>query len=536
MTNNIGLASEHGLENHGMTNVNTAFWSLPSSMLAEQIVQRREGLMAHLGAVVVRTGMHTGRSANDKFIVRGGESEEKIWWGDVNRAFDGEAFARLHQRVTAYFQGKDVFIQDAAAGAHPAYRMPIRVVTENAWHSLFARNLFITLPDKSLPAHVPDFTILHAPGLHAIPELDGTHSEAFVILNFERRLILIGGTSYAGEIKKAIFTVLNFILPQKKVLSMHCSANVGRQGDVALFFGLSGTGKTTLSSDVTRRLVGDDEHGWGDEGIFNFEGGCYAKTIRLKAEDEPIIWEATRYFGTILENVALNTETRRPDFDDGSFTENTRAAYPLSAVDNHVPEGRAGHPNNIFFLTADAFGVIPPISKLTPEQAMYYFLSGYTSKLAGTEKGLGKDPEATFSECFGAPFLPLHPTQYAELLREKLAKHKLNVWLINTGWTGGPYGVGERIRLGYTRAMVRAALEGVLEGTPTKQDQHFALHVPESCPEVPDEVLDIRSTWADAAAYDEAARSLAQSFTKNFQIFADHVEESVKQAGPPLIE
>jgi phosphoenolpyruvate carboxykinase (ATP) len=534
MSNIIGAAGGFGLEHHGITNVNTEYWTLPSSTLTEQIVQRREGLMAHLGAVVVRTGIHTGRSANDKFIVKGGESEKEIWWGDVNRPFDHGAFERLHQRVTAYYQGKDLFIQDAAAGAHPAYRMPIRVVTENAWHALFARNLFLTLPYRGLSSHVPEFTILHAPGLHAIPELDGTHSEAFVILNLEQKLILIGGTSYAGEIKKAIFTVLNFTLPQQGVLSMHCSANVGRQGDVALFFGLSGTGKTTLSSDTTRRLVGDDEHGWGDDGIFNFEGGCYAKTIRLRAEDEPIIWEATRYFGTILENVALDTDTRYPDFDDGSFTENTRAAYPLSAVDNHVPEGRAGHPTNIFFLTADAFGVIPPIAKLTPDQALYYFLSGYTSKLAGTEKGLGKDPETTFSACFGAPFLPLHPTQYAELLGERLAKHKANVWLINTGWTGGPFGIGERIRLGYTRAMVRAALEGKLDDIQTRQDPNFGLRVPVSCPEVPDDVLDIRSTWEDTAAYDEAARSLADSFHRNFQVFADHTNQSVRQAGPPI--
>jgi phosphoenolpyruvate carboxykinase (ATP) len=502
-------------------------------MLMERIVRRREGLMAHRGAVVVCTGLHTGRAANDKFIVRDSAAEDGIWWGEVNRPFDKEAFRRLHQRLTAYFQGKDVFIQDAMAAAHPAHRMPIRVVTECAWHSLFARNLFLTIPPKDLPSHVPEFTILHAPGLHAIPELDRTNSEAFIILNLEQKLILIGGTSYAGEIKKAIFTVLNYSLPQRGVLSMHCSANIGRQGDVALFFGLSGTGKTTLSSDPTRRLVGDDEHGWGDDGIFNFEGGCYAKTIRLRAEEEPVIWEATRYFGTILENVTIDTKTRRLDFNDGSLTENTRAAYPLAAVDNYVPEGRASHPSNIFFLTADAFGVIPPISKLTPEQAMYYFLSGYTSKLAGTEKGLGKEPEATFSACFGAPFLPLHPTTYADLLGEKLAKHKAKVWLVNTGWTGGPFGVGERIRLSYTRAMVRAALEGKLDERPTRQDPIFGLHVPESCPEVPDQLLDSRSSWEDGAAYDAAARGLAESFTENFKAFADQTGESIKDAGPP---
>ncbi len=535
MANEIGIPSNYKLEHHGLTNLNTIYWTLPTPTLIERIVQRREGMLAHLGPVVVRTGHHTGRSPHDKFIVYESSTADTIWWGDINQPMTEDLFEHLHARMTAYFQGKDVFVQDVIAGAHPKYRLPIRVVSEYAWHSLFARNLFRLLRPQDIPQHVPDFTVLHAPRFHAIPEEDGTRSEVFIVIHFSKKLILIGGTSYAGEIKKSIFTVLNYLLPRQGVLSMHCSANVGEQGDVALFFGLSGTGKTTLSSDPKRRLIGDDEHGWGDDGVFNFEGGCYAKTIRLRADQEPIIWEATRRFGTILENVAINPITRRVDFDDDRLTENTRAAYPLGYVQNHVPEGRAGHPQNIFFLTADAFGVLPPIARLTPEQAMYYFLSGYTSKLAGTEAGLGKEPQATFSACFAAPFLPLNPVEYARLLGEKIHRHNVKVWLINTGWTGGPYGVGERIKLAYTRAMVHAALDGDLDDVPTRRDPIFGLYVPTRCPGVPNSVLDPRSTWADPEAYDRQARELVRRFHENFKQFEGRVDAGIIEAGPPRI-
>jgi phosphoenolpyruvate carboxykinase (ATP) len=535
MTNVIGTPSKFGLEHHALRDPDVVYWTLPTPMLVERIVQRREGLMAHLGSIVVRTGHHTGRAPNDRFLVKEPEHEQDVWWGDVNRPIPPENFDALHARMAAYLQGRDLFVQDAAAGADPSYRLPIRVVTEYAWHSLFARNIFLRLPQRSLPDHVPQFTIIQAPRFHAIPEVDGTNSEVFVIINLAKGLVLIGGTSYAGEIKKSIFSVLNYLLPKQGVLSMHCSANVGRQGDVALFFGLSGTGKTTLSSDPTRRLVGDDEHGWGDDGVFNFEGGCYAKTIRLEADQEPIIWEATRYFGTILENVAIDPTSRRIDFDDGSLTENTRAGYPMGAVDNHVATGRAGHPRNVFFLTADAFGVMPPLSKLTPAQAMYYFLSGYTSKLAGTEKGLGKEPQATFSTCFGAPFLPLNPNHYAKLLGEKIERHKVNVWLINTGWTGGPYGVGERFRLSHTRAMVRAALSGKLDTVPLVEDPFFGLFIPESCPEVPSDMLNPRKTWEDTKAYDRQASELAKLFIDNFEQYIADVEPEVVTSGPKAV-
>lgn len=532
MTNMIGTPSKHTLDNHGLTNLNSVYWSLSTPMLIENIVQRREGMMARLGAVVVRTGHHTGRSPNDKFIVQGGESEEKIWWGDVNKPMTERCFERLYDRMRAYFQGRDVFVQDAVAASHPKYELPIRVITEYAWHSLFSRNMFLSVADGAIPNHVPEYTILHSPRFHALPEVDCTNSEVFIIINFNRKIILIGGSSYAGEIKKAVFTVLNYLLPQQNVLSMHCSANQGTESEVALFFGLSGTGKTTLSSDVERVLIGDDEHGWGDDGVFNFEGGSYAKTIRLRSELEPIIWNATYHFGTILENVALDTRSREVDFDDGSLTENTRAAYSLQVVENTFNQPIARHAKNVFFLTADAFGVIPPIARLTPEQAQYYFLSGYTSKLAGTERGLGAEPEATFSACFGAPFLPLRPRVYADLLADRIKKHDAKVWLINTGWTGGPYGVGERIRLDYTRAMVRAAINSELEQVQTRIDPNFSLSIPEHCPGVPDEVLDPRQTWSNKTAYDQQVSKLVSSFEKNFEQFKDDVSEGVIEAGP----
>jgi phosphoenolpyruvate carboxykinase (ATP) len=528
----LGSPSGYSLEEHGLTNLNVVYWTLPSAALVERILQRREGVMAHMGAVVVRTGHHTGRSPDDKFIVSGGDYDDKIWWGKINQPLPRDKFDRLLARMTAYFQGRDVFVQDTAAGMHPDYALPIRIVSEYAWHSLFARNLFIRLPPPTLANHTPRFTVLDAPRFHAIPEEDGTRSEAGIIIDFDRSLALICGTSYAGEIKKTIFTVMNYLLPQRQVLSMHCSANVGKDGDVALFFGLSGTGKTTLSSDLTRRLIGDDEHGWADDGVFNIEGGCYAKTIRLSPEDEPIIWEATRRFGTVLENVSVDSMTRRVDFDNNSLTENTRAAYPIGAVEGSILEGRSGHPRNVIFLTADAFGVLPPLSRLTPDQAMYYFLSGYTAKVAGTEKGLGSEPKATFSACFAAPFLPLAPSVYARLLGEKIREHDVRVWLLNTGWIGGPYGVGERIRLPFTRAMVASALDGSLDDVPTRLDPVFNLTVPTRCPGVAEELLDPRRTWSDAAAYDAQARRLAESFAENFKDHESEVPPQVRRAGP----
>ena len=534
MSNVMGMPSQYNLEHHGLRNLNMVYWTLPTPALVERIVSRREGVMAHEGAVVVRTGNHTGRAPNDKFIVRAGESAQDIWWGKINRSISAENFEKLYLRMTAYFQGRDLFVQDAFAAAHPKYQMPIRVVTENAWHSLFARNMFIRRKPSDLAAHVPSFTVLHAPGFRAIPQVDGTNSDIFVILNLEKRMILIGGTSYAGEIKKSIFTVLNYLLPKQRVLPMHCSANVGVDGDVALFFGLSGTGKTTLSSDKDRKLIGDDEHGWGDDGVFNFEGGCYAKVIDLRENLEPLIWQATRHFGTVLENVNIDIMTRQINFGDNSYTENTRAAYPIGFLHNIIPAGHAVHPENVFFLTADAFGVLPPIAKLTPEQAMYYFLSGYTSKLAGTERGLGKEPQATFSSGFGAPFLPLHPKVYADLLGEKINKHHANVWLVNTGWTGGPYGVGNRMELPLTRSLVKAALAGDLKDMPMRTDPYFGLHVPEHCPGVPDDVLNPRQTWTDRDSYDQQARKLIGLFQENFAQFANQVSAEVASSGPSL--
>ncbi len=532
--NKMGISSQYDLDNHGLRNLNMVYWTLTTGALVERIVTRREGVLAHEGAIVVRTGNHTGRAPNDKFIVSSQNGGEKIWWGKVNKQLDPAYFDRLYNHMRSYYQGRDVFVQDATAAAHPDHQLPIRVITETAWHSLFARNLFIRLNPQELTQHIPDFTIFHAPGFHAIPEEDGTNSEVFIVLNLDKRMILIGGTSYAGEIKKSIFSALNYLLPRKGVLSMHCSANIGDRGDTALFFGLSGTGKTTLSSDPERALIGDDEHGWGDDGVFNFEGGCYAKTINLRQELEPLIWKATRHFGAILENVAVDPYTRRIDFDDGSLTENTRAAYPIGFLDNIVPNGRGDHPENIFFLTADAFGVMPPIARLTPEQAMYHFLSGYTSKLAGTEKGI-KEPSTTFSACFGAPFLPLHPSIYARLLGEKIFKHQVKVWLINTGWTGGPFGVGERIHLPYTRAMVRAALTNALDDIEYRFDPHFGFSVPQSVPGVPPSVLDPRQTWSDALAYDQQASLLVSKFQENFEEYAGQVSSAVKQAGPQKV-
>ncbi len=523
--------SSHGLENHGLYNLGSIYWNLSTPELYEQAIKRREGSISHLGPLVVRTGHHTGRSANDKFIVDEAESHDRIWWGSVNKPIPEHNFDTLHQRMASYLQMKDVYVQDCFAGADPEYRMPIRIITEYAWHNLFARNLFIQGDQEDLEGHMPEFTVINSPRFHAVPAHDHTRSETFILVDFHKRLVLIGGTSYAGEIKKSIFSVMNYLLPDKGVLPMHCSANIGPDGKTALFFGLSGTGKTTLSADASRTLIGDDEHGWSDNGIFNFEGGCYAKMIKLSPENEPEIYGTTQRFGTVLENVTMEASDRRLNLDDDSLTENTRGAYHISAIPNATLDGRGGQPENIIFLTADAFGVLPPISRLTPEQAMYHFISGYTARVAGTEKGV-TEPSPVFSACYGAPFMPLHPRRYAELLGGRIQKHGSKVWLINTGWSGGPYGVGKRIDIPHTRAMVNAALDGKLDDVPTWHDPVFGVEVPESCPGVPAEVLRPRDTWSDGAAYDEQARKLARMFHENFEKYADEVDESVRGAGP----
>ncbi len=528
----MSQVQEPGLEVQGIMNLARVHWNLSVPALYEETVSRREGLIADPGALVCRTGQHTGRSPNDKFIVREPSSADRVWWSKVNRPIDPDTFDALHKHLLAYVQGKELFVLDAYAGADPQYRLPIRVITEMAWHNLFAKHLFINEPDKKrLAAHKPEFTVIDIPSFAADPAKHGTNSETFILLNLAKRLVLIGGTSYAGEIKKSIFTVMNYLLPLRKVLSMHCSANVGPAGDVALFFGLSGTGKTTLSSDPERQLVGDDEHGWSDEGVFNIEGGCYAKMIRLSAQAEPQIYEATRRFGTVLENVGMDSVTRQLNLDDDSLTENTRGAYPLSFIGNSVPSGMAGHPRNVVMLTADAFGVMPPIARLTPAGAMYHFLSGYTAKVAGTEKGV-TEPKATFSTCFGAPFMVLHPNVYAKFLGEKIARHDVRVWLVNTGWTGGAYGVGARMKIGHTRAMIHAALSGALDGVAYRMDRIFNLEVPAACPGVPSEVLTPRGTWPDGSAYDVRAATLAQMFVENFKAYEDAVEPEVRAAGP----
>jgi len=522
----------YSVEHIGLHNVGKIIWNPSTPELYEEIVRRREGAITHLGPIVVRTGIHTGRSPNDKFLVKEKTSEDEIWWGKVNRPFSPEKFNFIYSRLLAYLQGKDIFIQDCFAGAHPKYRRPIRVITEDAWHNLFARNMFVQIRDDEMDKlHVPEFTIINVPNFHAVPELDGTNSSAFVIEHFEKKLILIGGTIYAGEIKKAVFTVMNYLLPHDHVFPMHCSANYGKDDDVAIFFGLSGTGKTTLSADPERILIGDDEHGWSDDGIFNFEGGCYAKVISLSSEAEPEIFETTRKFGTILENVGYDSHTRRIDLDDASLTENTRAGYPLTHIPNADRTGFAGQPKNVIFLTCDAFGVMPPVAKLTREQAMYHFLSGYTAKVAGTEKGLGNEPQATFSACYGAPFMALPPIVYSNLLGERIKKHGVSCWLINTGWNGGPYGVGKRISIAHTRAIVRATLSGELDNIGTEVDPVFGLNVPVSCPGVPDEILKPSEAWSDKTAYKEKAAELAQRFRDNFSQLEGDIPEEVRKAG-----
>jgi phosphoenolpyruvate carboxykinase (ATP) len=521
------------LHNHGLHNLGRVFWNLSAPALYEHALARGEGSLSHLGPLVVNTGKHTGRSASDKFVVREPSSCDRVWWGQYNRPFPPDGFGRLRDRVLAFLQGRDLFVRDCFVGADPRYRLPVRIITEYAWHNLFAGNMFLpAASDAEAQAHVPEFTVIAAPSFQAQPQTDGTASGTFILLDFGRRLCLIGGTGYGGEIKKSIFTVMNYLLPLSGVMPMHCSANIGPGGDVALFFGLSGTGKTTLSADPRRRLIGDDEHGWSDDGIFNFEGGCYAKVIRLSPLAEPQIHACTRRFGTVLENVVFDPATRQLDLDDASRTENTRASYPLEFIDNALPDKRAGHPKNLVMLTCDASGVLPPIARLTPDQALYHFISGYTAKVAGTEVGLGKQPEATFSACFGAPFMVLHPALYADLLKRKIERHGVSCWLVNTGWTGGPFGVGSRMSIRHTRALLDAALGGGLARVPYRPDPVFGFEVPLACEGVPDSVLDPAATWEDKALYAARYRQLASLFVENFRKFQDGCTEEVRAAGP----
>ncbi|AHK42891.1 ATP dependent phosphoenolpyruvate carboxykinase [Ensifer adhaerens OV14] len=519
----------NGLEKLGFTDLDVVRYNLEAPELYEEAIRRGEAQLTAHGAIVARTGQHTGRSPKDKFVVRDASTDDQIWW-DNNKPLSPEHFAVLRQDMLDHAKGMSLYVQDLVGGADKDNALPTRVVTEFAWHSLFIRNLLIRPERGALASFLPKLTIIDLPSFKADPERHGCRTETVIACDLTNGLILIGGTSYAGEMKKSVFTVLNYLLPKKGVMPMHCSANVGPEGDTAIFFGLSGTGKTTLSADPTRTLIGDDEHGWGEQGVFNFEGGCYAKAIRLSEAAEPEIFATTRRFGTVMENVVLD-ERRVPDFDDGSLTENTRCAYPLDFIPNASETGTAPQPRTIIMLTADAFGVMPPIAKLTPEQAMYHFLSGYTAKVAGTEKGV-TEPEATFSTCFGAPFMPRHPSEYGNLLKDLIANNGVTCWLVNTGWTGGAYGAGSRMPIKVTRALLAAALDGSLNASELRTDANFGFAVPVSVPGVDDGILDPRSTWADGNAYDAQARRLVDMFVANFAKFEDHVDGSVRDAAP----
>ncbi len=529
--------ADYNLSNHGISNLHLAYWNLTTEALYEEAIFRNEGATVAGGPFVAFTGQHTARSANDKFVVRHVDSENHVWWGVYNRPFAQDKFEVLYDRMLGFLQGRDVFVQDVYGGADENYRLPVRIVTELAWHSHFVRNMFL-LPQslEEYKRFVPEFTIVAMPSFKGMPAVDATASETFICLSFEKKLAIIGNTAYAGEIKKSVFTILNYLLPLEGVLSMHCSANVNPDdaNDVALFFGLSGTGKTTLSADPTRRLIGDDEHGWSDDGVFNFEGGCYAKVIGLSESAEPEIYATTKRFGTILENVPYDPITRLIDLDDESITENTRASYPLEFIANAVPEKKAGHPKNIILLTCDASGVMPPIARLSPNQALYQFISGYTSKIGGTEVGLGKEPEITFSACFGGPFMVHHPYKYAEILKRKIERYGAQCWLVNTGWVGGPYGIGKRISIRHTRALLNAALTGKLADVTYKTDPIFGFEVPEHCPNVPDDVLNPSSSWPDAKEYDRRYKDLAMRFKQNFGKFEDQTPQDVIEAGPRI--
>ncbi|MFN5704396.1 MAG: phosphoenolpyruvate carboxykinase (ATP) [bacterium] len=536
MTNEYGLKSAKAtVADLGLSNVAAAYWNLTPAELVEEAITRGEGTLVDSGALAADTGEFTGRSPKDRFIVCDETTENSVWWGDVNIKFDSAKFDLLYNRVCAYLSNKEVFVRDSYACADPEYRMNIRVVTEQAYHNIFANNLFLRPTKEEILNFDPEWTIINAPGFRADPKIDGTRQHNFAILNFTKKIILIGGTGYTGEIKKGIFGVLNYVLPHdKNVLSMHCSANIGKDGDTAIFFGLSGTGKTTLSADPNRGLIGDDEHGWADKSVFNLEGGCYAKCVDLTKEKEPQIWDAIK-FGALLENIVCHDGTSTVDFTNISKTENTRVAYPINHINNAVEPSIAGIPKNIFFLTCDAYGVLPPISKLDAGQAMYHFISGYTAKVAGTEAGV-TEPQTTFSACFGKVFLPLHPAKYAQMLGEKMKSSKVNVWLVNTGWTGGPYGVGSRMKLSYTRAMITAALNSELDKVNFEKHPVFGLEMPTSCADVPSEILNPRNTWADKSAYDAKANELAAKFVKNFEQYAEGTSEEILAAAPKFAQ
>jgi phosphoenolpyruvate carboxykinase (ATP) len=524
---------DYGLDNLGFTNLRKAYWNLPREALYEESIFRGEANISRMGPLIVNTGKYTARAAGDKFVVREATSEGKIWWGQYNRPFEAENFNALFARMQGYFQGRDVFIQDCFGGADPDYRLPIRIITEYAWHSLFVRNMFIKPQTaEEYRRHVPEFTIICAPEFKASPQIDQTVSETFIVLDFAKKMCVIGNTAYGGEIKKSIFTLLNYLLPLQDVMTMHCSANVGKQGDVALFFGLSGTGKTTLSADPNRSLIGDDEHGWSDNGVFNFEDGCYAKVIELSPNAEPQIHACTRRFGTILENVIWDPVTRAIDLDDASLTENTRASYPLDFIENAVSDKRGGHPKNVIFLTCDASGVLPPIARLNVEQAMYQFISGYTSKVAGTEIGLRDEPEITFSACYGGPFMVHRPAFYAELLRRKIVRYNVKCWLVNTGWVGGPYGVGKRISIKHTRNLLDAVLNNTLDDVEYYRDPVFGFQVPKTCPEVPTDVLYPAHSWQNEDEYWNKYHQLASRFVSNMKKFETETPQEVIAAGP----
>jgi phosphoenolpyruvate carboxykinase (ATP) len=528
------LASDYKLANHGLEYLDQVFWNLPTPALYEEAIFRGEGHMTVGGPLLVYTGKWTARAAADKYIVKEHDTQDKVWWGQYNRPMTPEKFDGLFSRLQAYLQGEELFVQDCYVGADPEYRMPIRIITDKAWQSLFARNMFIPLKTlDEYKKHVPEFTLIASPSFKVDPRIEGTRSETAIVVNFAQRLAIVAGSSYGGEVKKSLFTIMNFLLPLRNVMAMHCSANVGEEGDVALFFGLSGTGKTTLSADPKRKLIGDDEHGWSDEGVFNFEGGCYAKVIRLSAEHEPQIYSCTRRFGTILENVVYDKATRRIDLDDDKFTENTRASYPLDFIPNAVEDKMTrSHPQNVIFLTCDASGVLPPIARLDKSHAMYHFISGYTSKIAGTEIGLGIEPEITFSACFGAPFMVHHPFYYARLLSDKIQKHGARCWLVNTGWVGGKFGVGKRISIHHTRNLLNAALEGKLDQVEYRKDRLFGFEVPLTCPEVPENVLRPSTAWGDKKEYWMKYDALAARFIENFKLFAKDCDPEVSSAGP----
>ncbi|UZR95739.1 phosphoenolpyruvate carboxykinase (ATP) [Chondrinema litorale] len=523
-----------GLDELGLSNARGVSWNLTPAELVMEAIKNHEGVLADTGAFMWDTGKFTGRAPKDRFIVKDEITENTVWWGNINQEFDAEKFDKLYDKVVKSLNYKRLYVRDCFAGADPRYRLNVRIIDTQATHNLFCYNMFLKPENDELEDFHPDFRILAVPEFEADPEVDGTRSKNFAIINFKKRIILVGGTGYTGETKKGIFSVLNFLLPEKeKVLAMHCSANIGEKDDAAVFFGLSGTGKTTLSADPNRQLIGDDEHGWTDDGVFNFEGGCYAKVIDLTREKEPEIWDAIK-FGAILENTRFFPGTTTVDYENTEVTENTRVSYPLNHISNAVLPSVGGHPKNIFFLTCDAYGVLPPISKLTPGQAMYHFISGYTAKVAGTEAGI-TEPQSVFSACFGAPFMPLHPTKYAELLGEKMVKHDVNIWLINTGWSGGAYGVGNRIKLKYTRAMITAALDGKLDNVEFETHPVFGLAMPKECPEVPSMILNPKVTWENKDAYDDKANLLAKEFVKNFEKYEENANDEIMAGAPKVV-